>query len=199
MALPHASCAADIPADVCCDSFWLIGERIRTVACAGLVACMDEDCADREFRSYQTIGPVVQDPHGETLIVSFVRSYIRSDTQGRQRGTEMRFVTMAEYKVQLLENGWPTISRDSQTGTIVSFDWEKVHGLAKHATGHAEKMWRSLVNASVTTNQANALFPVASNPHIVQKSVIVSELTPMPRPGPQVGWEMNVTVGTSLP
>lgn len=196
--MPHASCADDISGDVCCDTFWKIGERIRTVASAGVLACIDPDCSDREFRSYQTIGDQIQDPLGESLIVSFVRSSLRSDSRSQNQSTSPLVFTRAEFRVQLLETGWPTISVNQSTSTIVAPDADMLHALTPHALGHAEKMWRSVLNAAATTVEAQRLFPSSSNPHILRRGVIVEEMRPLPRPGPFIGFSFNVSVDTKL-
>lgn len=196
MALPSSTCAQDISGDVCCDSFWLIGERIRTVACEGVACCNEGDCADREFHSWQAEGPVANNPLGESLIVNFIRASVRADSR-RSNGTiQPVIITRSEYRVELLENGYPIPSGGD---VIVPPDWELIHAVSKYARGHAELMWRSLVNAAATTDQSAALFPAATNRHVLRRGVAVGDLTPMPRPGPQIGYQLNVTVDTALP
>lgn len=197
MPLPAAGCAADVSSDVCCDSFWLIGERLRTVACNGVCSCMDPDCAEREFRSYQTANVNIQDPLGESLIVSLQRVGLRSDSTGRNRAVNRTFVTRSEWRIQLLENGYPT-AQEEYGQVIVPPDWQMVDALTKHGFGHAEKMWRALLQAATTTTLADMLFRPSSNPHIVQNRVVVGDLIPMSRPGPQLGYELSVTVDSML-
>lgn len=198
MPLPHASCADDIPADTCCNTFWLIGERIRTVATNAVCSCIEPDCADRELRSYQTEGEQIQDPLGESVIVAFVRSSVRIDGLNPNQSVQPTVITRAEFRVQLLETGWPTIQARQSTASIEAPDSAMIHALAKHARGHAEKMWRAVLNAASTTNQAAKLFPSSSNPHILTKGVGVGEMRPLPRPGPFIGYAFNVTVDTKL-
>lgn len=196
MPLPSASCPENISGDVCCDSFWLLGERIRTVTFEGVGGCREPDCGDREFVSFSTEGDIITWPPGESLIVAFVRAGLATTSTSATGNTRPIAVTRVEYKVQLLENGWPTIEGGSD---IVVPSPDEYHALSKYARGHAELMWRSLVGAASSTNQTLALFPVASNPHVRNRGVRIGDLTPMPRPGPQIGYEMNVTVDTALP
>lgn len=194
--LPSASCAADISGDTCCDSFWLLGERIRTVAFNGVGGCQEPECGDQEFVSFSTEGDIITWPPGESLIVSFARAGIATTSTTPAGNTRPIVVTRAEYKVQLLENGWPTVEGGSD---ITIPDYEQYHALSKYARGHAELMWRALVGAAATTSQTLALFPIASNPHVRNRGVRIGDLIPMPRPGPQIGYELNVTVDTALP
>ncbi len=196
MPLPSAACPADINGDVCCDTFWLIGERLRTVACEGVCACMDPDCADQEFISYQNEGPQASDALGESLAVNFIRAAVRIDSRRRNSTISPTFVTRVEYRLELLESGWPILSNPD--GTIIPADRAALHALSKHARGHAEKMWRSIAGAAATTDQTKALFPSATNPHVASRGVTVGDLQPLPRPGPQVGYYMNVSVDTML-
>lgn len=196
--MPAASCAADVPADVCCNTFHLIGERIRTVATNAVTACIDESCADREFRSYQMIGDLTQDPHGDSLIVSFLRSSVRTDSRTTNQSMSPLVFTRAEFRVQLLETGWPTIEVDRMTGSILSYDDDMMQALVPHALGHAEKMWRAVVNAAATTVEAQRMFSSSANPHILRRGITVEEMRPLPRPGPMVGFAFNVSVDTKL-
>lgn len=194
--MPSAGSAADIPNDVCCTTFYDIGERIRTVAFQGVCRCIDPDCVDREFASYQTEGEIVS-ILGESLVITFVRS--RVILTGRDGRVRHNPVTRIEYRLELRENGWPLpVTAHQGTQTIVQADWEKVHLLSKHARGHGEKMWRSLVKAIATTQQADMLFRPSLHPHIIQGGVILGDMTPLPNTGPQVGYRLPVFVDTQL-
>lgn len=195
MPLPHASCAADVPGSVCCDTFWLLGERIRTVASQALADCMVPECADRTFYAYQSEGDRTQDPLGECLIVNFIRASVRS-TDRAAGGVQPIVVTRTEFRVELLENGWPILGVSD--GGITPPDREMIYALAKHARAHAEKMWRALLHAAATTNQTERLYPTSTNPHVMNRGVGVGDLQPLPRPGPQIGYYMTMTVDTAL-
>lgn len=195
--MPHASCPEDVPGDVCCDTFSLIGERIRTVALAGVTACMDPDCGDREFRSWSTVGDII-DPLGESLVVSFINAALRQDARRGNASVNPVFVTRVEFRVELRENGWPTHEVDYQTGSVMAADWEMQAALTPHALGHAEKMWRSVVGAAATTDQTKALFVQETNPHIIQRGVVVEPLTRLQPFGTQIGFGFTIRVDTSL-
>ncbi len=195
--MPSELCAEDVSGSTCCDSFWMIGERIRTVASHGIVACFDDDCGGREFASYQSEGPVTNNPNGESLIINFTRASIKSGSRTTNGAVRPIIATRAEYRVELLENGWPIL--EVVNGTIIPPDLALIHAYAKHARGHAEKLWRSLIGAAGTTDQSKALFPAKTNPHVLNRGVQIGDLTPMARPGPQIGFQLTVTVDTMLP
>jgi len=186
-----------VPGATCCNSFWLIGERIRTVTLNGILACMDPSCADRKFRSWSTIGRVL-DPLGESLVVSFQRASLTTGSRNVNQATRPIVITRAEYRVELRENGWPTQKVDRSTESILAPDWKMQHALTVHALSHAEKMWRTLVNAAATTVQTASLFPQASNPHIRPRGVVVDPLEPLPPHGDQIGFGFIVRVDTDL-
>lgn len=197
MPLPYAPCPDDVPSDVCCNSFWLLGERIRTVALAGLVSCVDESCADREFRCWSQIGPVL-DPLGESLVVSYKGSALRSDSRRSNSSVSPLIVTRSEFSVELRETGWPTHHVDPSIDSILAADWEMIHALTPHAMSHAEKIWRTVVGAAATTVQADQLFPQTSNPHIRQRGVVIGGLTPLSRFADQIGFGFDVSIDTDL-
>lgn len=200
MPMPIASCADDVSGETCCDSAYLVGERIRTIANTGVVACLDPACNDRTWRTYQTEGEL-QDPLGDCLVVVFGGMELRSGSTDTQRNARTVLITRLIYRVELVENGWPNLHTDQQTNTLIPPDWQMQHALAKHARGHAEKMWRSLSRSIVanTTNAAGAMFPLSTNPHVIRRGVSLGRLTPRPRPGPQVGYSIDITVDTTLP
>lgn len=196
MPLPSAENPVDVPGSVCCDTFWLLGERIRTVACEAVCACMDPDCADSEFISYQNEGPITEDAIGESLSVNFVRASLRIDSQRTNRASSPLVISRVDFRVELNENGWPIVTAPS--GEIVPADRDALHALAQHARAHAEKLWRALAGAAATTDQTQALFPAATNPHVLARGVTVGDLQPQPRPGPQIRYAMNISVDTTL-
>lgn len=194
--LPTAACAENISSTVCCDSLWLIGERIRTVASDAVLACFDEDCTEA-FTTWQTEGARIEWPHGESLIVTFVRATPKISSRERSGPLAPLVVTRAEYLVELRETGWPILSTDP-TETIHTPEWQQYHALAKHARAHGEKMWRALVHAASTTSPAERMFSPSTNPHVLDKGVLVNDLTPLARPGPQAGYQVTVTVDTKM-
>lgn len=175
----------------------MIGDRIRTVAFQAVLDCVDESCT-QAFRSYSTIGTRIQDAHGDSVILTMTsadNSSMTSTPQGRQMQIG---VTRANYLLELRENGWPQ-SKVNGRNQIETPDSAMLNAVSKHASGHGEKMWRALVNASVRQVGPNALFPVDCNPHILHKGVTVSRLSPIDPRAFQVGWSMTVTVDTTLP
>jgi len=196
MPMPSASCPENISSSVCCDSFWLIGERIRTVAYNAVMACMEEDCSET-FTTWQTEGGQIEWPHGESLVVTFVRASPKVSSRERSGPLAPLVVSRAEYLVELREKGWPILSTDP-TQTIHTPQWQEYHALAKHFRAHGEKMWRALVNAAATTKIAEQMFLPSTNPHVLNKGVLVDDLVPITRQGPHTGYRCTVTVDTRL-
>jgi hypothetical protein len=201
--LPQADCPENISADVCCTSFWLVGERIRTVAYTAVLACLypgeedPEQVCDGVLTTWQTHGPRIEWPHGESLVVTFLRATPKISSRERSGPLAPVVVTRAEYLVELRENGWPILTTDP-TQTIHTPQWEMYYALAKHASGHGEKMWRALVNAASTTRPAQRMFNPTTNPYVLDKGVLVNDLVPLDRPGPQAGWKVTVTVDMKM-
>lgn len=191
MALPAVASPADIPSDYCCDTLSKIADRIRTVAMAGLCSCLDGSCADRRFRSYITVGQRVEDPLGDSLVVHMLRfrPAPMSTASGRLLNVAA-FVT--DLRVQLLENGWPTIETNEMTNQIIAPDSDMIHGLALHAMGHGEKMYRAVVNAI----QRNEMFVGPDNRHI--GVVEAGDLEPIQPSAYMIGFAFNVRVQTVL-
>lgn len=188
MPVPTASCADLISGDVCCDTTWLVGDRIRSVAFEAVCCCAETGCNGRAWRSFTTIGSQIQDPLGESLIVSMPSL---SPTSTTDRG-KLPILTphRAIYLVQIRETGWPTI-HTTGGGEIVVPDSNVVNAVSKHVQSHGEKMYRALVGGQ----QAYTLFPPRTNSHIT--GVTISPLTPL---GPDllVGWSMQVAVDMKL-
>lgn len=199
MPLPLAANAADIPTDVCCTTFWEMGERIRSVAFAAVCACIEPDCTHPNMRSWQTEGTRTLDVMGDSLVVTFVRAAGRGDTRTRVGNMRPNPVTRAEFRVELRENGWPMIREHSATESIKLPDYQVVNAVAKHARGHAEKMWRALLSGATHTAQARQLFPSLTNPHILHRGVSVGDIVPIGPSGPQIAYGVTVTVDHTLP
>lgn len=193
MALPIASSPADITGDICCDTLALIADRIRTVAARALEECLDPDCASREFRSFATVGPLIQDPLGESLIVHMTN--VGPTPQSADRSANLLPVGLyrADFQVQLLETGWPVIEVDELGNAIQVPDSDIVNALTLHSMSHAEKMYRALADGI----QRRTLFASASNPHIGK--IQLSNLTPVQPTSFLVGWNCAVRVETTLP
>lgn len=198
MPMPSAGCADDIPSDVCCDSFYLIGERIRTIAFTGVCRCTVASCADRQFTSYSTEGdayPIL----GETLTLTFLSADIVAVQRNNVGNARPLPVTRLSYRLELRENGWPLPAFTHQsTQTIVQADFRRFHALAAHARGHGEAMWRAVANAASTTVVAQRMFSPSLHPFVMERGIGVGRMTPIPNIGPQCGYRMDVTVDTQL-
>lgn len=192
MALPAASSPADLPESYCCDTLSSMADRIRTVALNGLCSCLDGTCADRTFRSYVTVGRLVQDPLGDSLAVhltNFAPSANSSNTSGNLLPVA---VYQATFGVQLLENGWPMIEVDEMGQVIHVPDSDYVNIVARHSMAHGELMYRSLADAI----QKREMFLSSQNPHIGM--VQLSNLEPIDPQGFIVGWRCSVRVESTL-
>lgn len=199
MPLPATTCAADVPGDVCCDSVFLYGERIRTIAFAAVSACLDDECRQRPFRTYQTSGPRSLDAKGESLIICYTGSGLRpSSTDARSGSVRAVSGTRHNYLLELREGPWPIIHEHSSTQSVKLPEWELIHALNQHAVGHAEKMWRALINAAGTTIPEQRMFSTSLHPHILNNGVGVSELTAMGPSGPSISYQVRLWVDTAL-
>lgn len=199
MPLPLAERPSDIPTNVCCDTTWLIGERIREVAFAAVCSCIDTSCQSNPMQSWQTEGPRSGSIKGDSLVVSFVRDALAPASRGRVGTSTPLVVTRSEFRVELRENGWPMIREEAPVQAIKIPDPQVVHALAKHARSHAEKMWRALNAGASATSPALQLFPASTNPHILNRGVAIGDLVARGPSGPQVTYDITVTVDHTLP
>lgn len=192
MVLPAADCPDDIAADVCCDTLALMADRIRTVAATAVCECQDPDCSDREFVSYFTVGPRIEDPFGESLVV-VLHDFTPSVGSNTLPGNLLPVaVHKAEFEVRLLENGWPTIEEDALGQLITVPDRNLVNMLARHSVSHAEKVYRALANGI----QRRTLFASALHPHIGRTAL--ASMRPVQSTTHIVGWTMRVNVEVTL-
>jgi hypothetical protein len=189
MPIPTASCAEDIPDNVCCDTTWMIGDRIRTVAWAGLQSC-DKGCSERTFRSYTTIGSRIEEPLGESLVVAMTDLDVRPDASGQ---TGMFLVHVATYRVELRENGWPMVEHDESENIIFVPDSRMINALSRHVQSHGEKVWRAVTDGVAR----QTLFRPGRNPHVY--STTVTTMRPIGPEAFQAGWGFGVRVEMSLP
>lgn len=193
MVLPLASCAADVPADACCSTFFDVADRVRSVAFNALVSCQDPSCADREFRSYVTHGPQVQDPLGDSLVANLVS--VAASTGSREASDRLLPVGLfvGRINLHLFETGWPQIEANDAQRTLYVPDSDLVHAMARHSYAHGEKMYRAIVDGI----QKRTLFTLPANSHIGQ--VDLSDLVPMEPGGPIVGWSVGLRVQMTFP
>ena len=199
MPLPLAERPSDIPTNVCCDTTWLIGERIREVAFAAVCSCIDASCQSNPMRSWQTEGSQSGSIKGDSLVVSYIRSTLATVSRSRTGASTPLVVTRAEFRVELRENGWPMIREESSVQGVKLPDPQVVHALARHARSHAEKMWRALNAGASATSPALQLFPASTNPHILNRGVAIGDLVARGPSGPQVTYDITVTVDHTLP
>jgi hypothetical protein len=180
---------------VCCDSLHAIGDRIRSVALGALIECGTSDCRQREFRSYVTLGSIV-DPHGESLIVTMLSAEIAF--LSRQGGVPSNPVTRSVWRVELLENGWPQ-AKANERDRIEIPNWAAIHAAAAHVYSHGSMMWHALVDAASRRSELTAMmFRPSTNPHIIQGNISVSSLRPLGPDAYQAGFWCQVTVDASF-
>lgn len=192
MALPSADCPAAVPGDLCCDTTALMAARIRTVAFQAITECNDPACNDREFRSYVSHGPRIQEPLGDALVVHR-RDLRPSLGSNNARGRLLRVgVHEAEFRVVLFENGWPMLEVHDETQEIVVPDSDLVDAVAQHSMAHSERVYRDLIDGI----QRKTLFPESTNPHIGE--IVASGMSEMQPTSFIAPWEMTVTVEVTL-
>lgn len=190
MPLPAIDCPPDTPPEVCCNTFSLIGDRIRTVAFQAVMKCIGPDCCETPYRSYLTFGPRIEDIAGDSLIVTMIDATQHQVTRnGRVMATP---ATRTQWLVELRENGWPAAHRN-RTNMIEVPDSAIIDAKARHALGHGESMWSALVRGAAQQNYpTGGLFPGPKNRHIL--GVAVSAYRPLPPQTTQVVSQVAVTV-----
>lgn len=195
MPIPHESCPPGTAPDVCCDTMFLIGDRLRTVACDAVMACADPACGT-EFRSYFTHGERIQDPIGDSLIVSLRSAQPATTTTTANGRIGPTPLTRMIFQLELRENGWPTASAD---GTHIKVaDPAHVHSATAHSMSHAEAMYAAIMNGVSTWIGADAMFPINRNPHIIKDSVAVGQLLPVGPDAHQVAWSVEFQIDARL-
>lgn len=191
MPIPAADCPPCTPPEVCCDSLFLLADRIRTVAFEAVLCCVEESC-QQEYRSYVTMGPRIQDLKGDSVVVTMTTSNntsMTTTTLGRQSPL---VATRSTFLVELRENGWP--QPKARGNNIEPPAPEAVNFAAAHSMGHAEAMWRALSDAAAQRNGTTRMFPLPTNRHVIQGGVGVGPLTPVGPQAYQVAWTVVVTV-----
>ena len=192
MALPVADSPADIPANYCCDTLSKIADRIRTVALAGLCSCLDGSCADQGIRSYVAVGPRIEDPIGDSIIVHMTTFGPTTGSNDRLGHLLPVAVHRADFEVRLLETGWPTVDSDEITQQIIVPSAEMVNAVSLHLMAHGELMYRTLANSI----QRQEMFVGTDNAHIGR--VQISNLEPIQPSAYMAGYRCVVRVDTTL-
>ena len=195
MPIPASSCPPGTTPDVCCDTMFLIGDRIRTVACDAVMCCTAGGC-NQEFRSYMTFGNRIQDLKGDSLIVTMQNATPAPATRTDAARIGPMTMTRIQYLLELRENGWP---QPKARGTnIEQPDGMAVHAATAHAMSHAEIMYQALVNGARIPIGDNALFPINKNPHILLNSIDIGPLLPVGPQTMQVASTVSITVDARL-
>lgn len=194
MPLPLGSCADDISTDVCCSSIFDVADRIRCVATAAVECCFDPSCADREWRSYVSVGPRIPEPLGDALVVHLPGiSPSLGSTSSRGNRSLPVAVHQAQFDIVLTENGWPLI-RANEFGEVIEVpDSNLINAIARHAYAHGEKMYRAIVDGVAR----QTLFPISTFPYL--GDVVHSGLVPIQPAAFTVGWGMSLNVQMTFP
>lgn len=189
MPIASVDCPCDTGADVCCDTLFLKGDRIRTVAWNAVLECRDETCCGTiEGNTYMAMGPVTFDPHGDSVIVSLVSSDPVATTNGNHTASVSPLRTI--YKVEVRFAGWPTIQMGAPGSPPYTPTAAEYASATKHVMGHAEKAYRAVLRAAAN----HSLFVPAANPDVIFKGVRVSDLRPMQPRSVIAGMEFGVAV-----
>lgn len=192
MPLPVATCAAEVPTDTCCHTLYDIANRLRCVVTDALCECFEGGCADRDFRSFVSVGPQIEDPQGDSLIVHMQRIGLTSLSSTPQNALLGVAVHVAEFEIRLLETGWPTIELNDLEQIISVPDHEYVNTMARHVYSHGERMYRAVVDGI----QHNTLFTLATSD--VAK-IRLSDFTPIQPSGELAGWTMTLQIEVTFP
>lgn len=193
MPLPLDACAHNIPTQVCCQSVWDVADRLRCVAFEAVCECLDPSCADAEFRSYVSIGPSIPEPLGDALVVHLLDMSPSGGSRTPVGNLQRVSLQLARFEIYLTENGWPT-PREDELGEVIEVpEGALLNRLSRHSYGHAEKMYRAVLNGV----QTGTMFPVPANAHIGR--VDVAGLQPVQPAAFAVGWTIPVTVQMTFP
>lgn len=165
-----SDCPCDTGPDVCCDTIFLKGDRIRTVAWNAVRSCGTEGCCEGvEGRSYTTLDADMPDPFGDSVIVAWTGTEPVAVTAGGH--TPSITPHRATFRVQVSCGGWPILKTEGgrpQMPKGVDFN-----NASKHVMGHAEIAYRAIVAAV----QDNTLW--VSTPGVIFKGTRVSDLRPL--------------------
>lgn len=171
MPIPASDCPCDTGPEVCCDSIFLKGDRIRTVAWNAVLACREEGCCeDTVGKTYTTLDTETPDPFGDSVIVAWTGTEPVATTPGGH--TPQITPHRSTFRVQISAKGWPILS--TEQGRPVMPSAEAYSNATKHVMGHAEKAYRAVLAAV----QGNSLW--VSTPGVIFKGTRVSSLAPLP-------------------
>lgn len=184
MPLPLGDCADDIPTEVCCPTLFGIADRIRCIATDAVLGCLGPDCAERDFRSIVAMAPH-EDFFGDILSVSLTNWTLSADTR------PPIVLTVATYRLELWETGWPVPEVDEQANLISVPDAELVNALARHVYSHGEVMYRALLDVAARRQFWNDTIGLPTDGF---SKFTVGALTPIAPAGRLVGWGVNLQV-----
>lgn len=171
MPILAADCPCDTGPEVCCDSIFLKGDRIRTVAWNAVLSCSEEGCCSgREARTYMTLDADTPDPFGDSVIVAWLNTTPVTQTRGGH--TPQIVAHRCEFRVQVAVAGWPILG--TQDGRAVMPTPSAMNSASKLALSHSELAYRAVVAAV----QANTLW--TSTPGVIFKGTSVSQMRPRP-------------------
>lgn len=193
MPLPIDACAANVPTQVCCSSFFDVADRLRCVAFDAVNCCIDPSCGDQEFRSYVSLGPSIPEPIGDALVVHLLSSSPSTNSRGPTGILNRVALQEAHFEIFLTENGWPTPETDELGEVVMVPSSELINGVARHSYAHGERMYRAVLNSA----QKGELFPLPANAHIAR--VDIGNLEPVQPAAFTAGWTIPVTVQMTFP
>ena len=192
MPLPLDTCADNISEDVCCRDVFDVADRLRCIATDAVECCIDPSCADREWRSYVSVGPRIAEPLGDALVVHMPN--ISPSTGSRGSASLLpAAVHIANFEVFLTENGWPMITANEYGEVIQVPDSALINKIALHAYSHGERMYRALCDAV----QRRTAFPPSTNPHI--GTVLIGGMNPVQPAAFTVGWTVPIQIQMTFP
>lgn len=167
---------------VCCTSLYDIAYHILAEVHKDLVQCHEPSPCSPGWITYVTMGDG-DDAVMDALSVSVVnvRPSPNSQTGGKLSPAS---AFLADFRVRILEAGWPMVREEN--GELFQPDPVEQNALARHAFGHGERMYRTLIskiaNGQIVPNGMNCMSPV------------LGPLTPIKPAGGTVGWRADVTL-----
>lgn len=190
MPLPLDDCADDIPTDVCCPTLFGIADRIRCIATDAFYSCVDAAvCTERGFRSI-----VAMDPHedffGDILTVVLTNWGVDATSQEGSKTLPI-LLTVAQYRLELQELGWPVPEVDEQGELISVPPADLVNAVSRHAYSHGEAIGRALMNTAARREFWHRNIGLPTDGF---SAFQVSPMSPISPQGRVVGWRWDLRV-----
>lgn len=178
--------------EVCCDTLFVLADRLRIVAADAVNACLPVDVCG-EIDSFVAVGFEAEDPIGDSISVTVVNVQDAVDSTTNEQAGPLALVR-ADLVLRLLESGYPMLlSTDGEN--ILAPDRAEVHLASKHSMAHAEAMLRAIRNG--LRRPAIPMFRPFVPPGTIF-GVVPQPMRPIPPQMGLVGWTLTLGVRVAL-